>query len=174
MLAPLRINERPLGDTKLLELSGHLVFDDEGDQILRERVHALVDAGSRRILLDLHDVTYVDSGGIGAVVEMYPARGESRRPAGVDAARAVRAARAPDHASRLGAGRVRRRGNRDPRHPRAADALSRSDADGRVTSVSSLDAAGLRAPRSDPGRPSPCWQVRRCRSPSPAPRRAGH
>ena len=71
MLAPLRINERPVGDTKLLELSGHLVFDDEGDQILRERVHALVDAGSRRILLDLHDVTYVDSGGIGAVVEMY-------------------------------------------------------------------------------------------------------
>lgn len=70
MLAPLRINERPVGDTKLLELSGHLVFD-EGDQILRERIHALVDEGSRRILLDLHDVTYVDSGGIGAVVEMY-------------------------------------------------------------------------------------------------------
>ena len=70
MLAPLRINERPLGDTQLLELSGHLVFDD-GDEILRERVHALVDAGSRRFLLDLHDVTYVDSGGIGAVVEMY-------------------------------------------------------------------------------------------------------
>ncbi|HET7694134.1 MAG TPA: STAS domain-containing protein [Vicinamibacterales bacterium] len=70
MLAPLRINERPVGDTRLLELSGHLVFD-EGDQILRDRVHALVDEGSRRILLDLHDVTYVDSGGIGAVVEMY-------------------------------------------------------------------------------------------------------
>jgi len=70
MLAPLRINERPIGDVRLLELSGHLVFDD-GDEILRERVHALVDAGSRRILLDLHDVTYVDSGGIGAVVELY-------------------------------------------------------------------------------------------------------
>ena len=70
MLAPLRITERPIGDTKLLELSGRLVFDD-GDQILRERIHALVDAGSRRILLDLRDVTYVDSGGIGAVVEMY-------------------------------------------------------------------------------------------------------
>lgn len=70
MLAPLRIIERPVGDTKLLELSGHLVFD-EGDQILRDHVHALLDSGSRRILLDLHDVTYVDSGGIGAVVEMY-------------------------------------------------------------------------------------------------------
>ena len=70
MRAPLRITERPVGDTDLLELSGRLVFDD-GDQILRERIHALVEAGSRRILLDLRDVTYVDSGGIGAVVEMY-------------------------------------------------------------------------------------------------------
>lgn len=70
MLAPLRITERPVGDTLLLELAGHLVFD-EGDRVLRDRIHELVDAGSRRILLDLHDVTYVDSGGIGAVVEMY-------------------------------------------------------------------------------------------------------
>jgi anti-anti-sigma factor len=70
MLAPLRITERPIADTLLLELNGHLVFD-EGDRVLRDRIHALVDAGSRRFLLDLHDVTYVDSGGVGALVEMY-------------------------------------------------------------------------------------------------------
>ena len=70
MLAPLRITERPVGDTLLLELTGPLVFD-EGDRVLRDHIHAVVDAGSRRILLDLHDVTYVDSGGIGAVIEMY-------------------------------------------------------------------------------------------------------
>lgn len=70
MLAPLRITERPVADALLLELNGHLVFD-EGDRILRDRIHALVDAGLRHILLDLHDVTYVDSGGIGALVEMY-------------------------------------------------------------------------------------------------------
>lgn len=70
MLAPLRIAERPIGDTLLLELNGHLVFD-EGDRVLRDRIHALVDAGSRRFLIDLHDVTYVDSGGVGALVEMY-------------------------------------------------------------------------------------------------------
>lgn len=70
MLAPLRITERPVADALLLELNGHLVFDD-GDRILRDRIHALVDAGFRLILLDLHDVTYVDSGGVGALVEMY-------------------------------------------------------------------------------------------------------
>ena len=70
MPAPLRIAERSVGDTLLLKLTGHLVFD-EGDRILRDRIHEAADAGSRRILLDLHDVTYVDSGGIGAVVELY-------------------------------------------------------------------------------------------------------
>jgi anti-anti-sigma factor len=70
MQAPLRITERSVGDTLLLKLTGHLVFD-EGDRILRDRIHEATDAGSRRILLDLHDVTYVDSGGIGAVIEMY-------------------------------------------------------------------------------------------------------
>lgn len=70
MLAPLRITERPVGDTLLLELTGHLVFD-EGDRVLRDRIHELAAAGIRRILLDLHEVTYVDSGGIGALVEMY-------------------------------------------------------------------------------------------------------
>ena len=70
MPAPLRIAERSVGDTLLLKLTGHLVFD-EGDRILRDRIHEAAAAGSRRILLDLHDVTYVDSGGIGAVVELY-------------------------------------------------------------------------------------------------------
>ena len=70
MSAPLRITERSVGDVVFLHLEGHLVFD-EGDRILRDRITALVDAGSRSLLVDLHDVTYIDSGGIGALVEMY-------------------------------------------------------------------------------------------------------
>ena len=70
MLAPLRITERPIADTLLLELTGSLVFD-EGDRILRDRIHELVEAGARRFLIDLHEVTYVDSGGVGALVELY-------------------------------------------------------------------------------------------------------
>jgi len=70
MSAPLRITERSVGEIVFLHLDGHLVFD-EGDRILRERVIELVEAGSRSLLIDLHDVTYIDSGGIGALVEMY-------------------------------------------------------------------------------------------------------
>lgn len=70
MLAPLRITERTVGDLLILQLAGHLVFD-ESDRILRDSVHAACEAGARSILLDLHDVKYVDSGGIGAVIELY-------------------------------------------------------------------------------------------------------
>ena len=70
MSAPLRITERSIGEILILHLDGHLVFD-EGDRILRERVTEAFRTGSRFVIIDLHDVTYVDSGGIGALVEMY-------------------------------------------------------------------------------------------------------
>ena len=70
MSVPLRIAERTVDGLVVLHLDGHLVFD-EGDRILRERVTNLVKAGSRLLLIDLHDVSYIDSGGIGALVQMY-------------------------------------------------------------------------------------------------------
>lgn len=70
MSAPLRITEHSVGDIVVLHLAGHLVFDD-GDRILRDRVTEIVKSGTRFLIIDLHDVTYVDSGGIGALVEMY-------------------------------------------------------------------------------------------------------
>jgi anti-anti-sigma factor len=70
MLAPLRITERTIDEILVLQLDGQLVFD-EGVRILRDHLKASLDAGSRHVLLDLHDVTYVDSGGIGALVEMH-------------------------------------------------------------------------------------------------------
>ena len=70
MSVPLRLVDRPAGDVVVLELHGHLVVD-EGDRALRERVRALAAAGKRSILVDLRDVSYVDSGGVGTLVQMY-------------------------------------------------------------------------------------------------------
>lgn len=70
MSAPLRITERSIGDVVIFHLAGHLVFD-EGDRLLRERVMQALEAGSRFLIIDLCEVSYVDSGGIGALVEMY-------------------------------------------------------------------------------------------------------
>ncbi len=70
MSAPLRITERLVDGVLVLQLAGHLVFD-EGDRIFREHVAAAVDAGRRFLLVDLEHVTYIDSGGVGALVEVF-------------------------------------------------------------------------------------------------------
>lgn len=56
----------------ILDLQGKLMIG-EGDVMLREKVESLVDAGHRRIVLDLADVPYVDSAGLGEIVRCYTA-----------------------------------------------------------------------------------------------------
>ncbi len=70
MSAPLYIVQRVSSGIAVFELSGHLVFD-EGDRIFRDQVRAFAAAGGRRLIVDLSRVSYVDSGGIGSLVEMY-------------------------------------------------------------------------------------------------------
>jgi anti-sigma B factor antagonist len=43
----------------------------EGDDALREAVTRLVDGGSTKILLNLAEVPYVDSAGLGEIVRCY-------------------------------------------------------------------------------------------------------
>jgi anti-sigma B factor antagonist len=62
--------ERRVGDVTILELNGRLVFDD-GDVVLRSRVNKLVDQGRVKILLDLRNVIYVDSCGVGVLIAKY-------------------------------------------------------------------------------------------------------
>jgi anti-sigma B factor antagonist len=59
--------ERPVGDVSLLDLGGRLVLDD-GDALLRERVNDLVARGRLKIVVNLRDVTYIDSCGLGILI----------------------------------------------------------------------------------------------------------
>ena len=70
MSSPLTITQRRVGDVAIFVLSGHLVAGP-GTQTLRDAVRAAVDAGSRALLLDLEDLSYVDSAGVGMLVEVY-------------------------------------------------------------------------------------------------------
>ena len=62
--------ERRLGDVTVLDLEGRLVFD-EGDSVLRDHIDSLVDQGRMNIVVNLQQVTYVDSCGIGVLVAKY-------------------------------------------------------------------------------------------------------
>ena len=62
--------ERRIGDVTVLDLKGRLVFE-EGDTVLREHINRLVEQGRMKILVNLRDVTYVDSCGIGVLVAKF-------------------------------------------------------------------------------------------------------
>ena len=64
------IVERRIGDVTVLDLKGRLVFE-EGDQALRTRVDGLIGQGRLKIVVNLADVTYVDSCGIGLLVAKF-------------------------------------------------------------------------------------------------------
>jgi anti-sigma B factor antagonist len=43
----------------------------EGDELLRDKVNSLVQQGQRKIILNLSDVPYIDSAGLGEIVRTY-------------------------------------------------------------------------------------------------------
>jgi anti-anti-sigma factor len=67
--APLVINERNHEGVTVLELDGRLVFEVEHE--FRERVTSLVASGNKHILVNLNEVSYIDSAGVGSLVAMF-------------------------------------------------------------------------------------------------------
>ena len=66
----MKIDERQVGDVVVLDLHGKILIG-EGDDALREAVNRLSDGGKTKILLNLADVPYVDSAGLGEIVRCY-------------------------------------------------------------------------------------------------------
>lgn len=64
------LTERRAGDVTLLDLTGRLVLED-GDAVLRERVNALLAEGRLKIVINLRDVTYIDSCGVGVLIAKF-------------------------------------------------------------------------------------------------------
>jgi len=61
------LNERRIGDVTVLDLKGRLVLED-GDAVLRTRVNELVEQGRTKVVLNLKDVIYIDSCGVGVLI----------------------------------------------------------------------------------------------------------
>jgi anti-sigma B factor antagonist len=69
-MAQLTVKERQVGEVTILDLSGKITIG-EGSVQLRETVRRLLDESKKKILLNLGDVSYVDSSGIGELVSSY-------------------------------------------------------------------------------------------------------
>jgi anti-sigma B factor antagonist len=61
---------RQIGDVIVLDISGRITLG-EGNVVLREVVRDLVDKGSKRIILNLGGVNYMDSSGLGELVKAH-------------------------------------------------------------------------------------------------------
>jgi anti-sigma B factor antagonist len=59
---------RRVGDVVVLDLSGRLVFGQGAPHTLRELVREQIEQGSKNILINLREVNYTDTGGLGAMV----------------------------------------------------------------------------------------------------------
>jgi len=66
----MEIKERVVGGVSILDLSGKIVLG-EGDIQLKERIKDLLGDGQKRILLNLAEVNYVDSAGLGTLIGAY-------------------------------------------------------------------------------------------------------
>lgn len=60
----LSITERQVGDVTILALAGQMLLDD-GDLLFGRCISSLADRGRIKIVLDLGQVTYIDSSGVG-------------------------------------------------------------------------------------------------------------
>ena len=66
----MRIVERTIGALTILDLKGRLVAGD-GDDVFRDAVDRLVELGRNTVLLNLDEVPFIDSGGLGVLVSKY-------------------------------------------------------------------------------------------------------
>jgi anti-sigma B factor antagonist len=66
----MQIEERRVGPVVILDAKGKLTIGD-GDALLKDKIHSLVQQGHKNIVLNLGDVPYVDSAGIGEIVGSY-------------------------------------------------------------------------------------------------------
>jgi anti-sigma B factor antagonist len=66
----MQIHERDVNDVTILGMHGKLTLGD-GDELLRDKINSLVHQGKNKLILDLAEVPYIDSAGLGEIVKTY-------------------------------------------------------------------------------------------------------
>lgn len=66
----MKANSRQVNGVVVVDMSGRITLG-EGSVVLRDAVRDLLGKGEKKILLNLGDVTYIDSSGIGELVSAF-------------------------------------------------------------------------------------------------------
>jgi anti-sigma B factor antagonist len=68
----MNIGQRKIGDITIIDLQGNIMFED-GDVELRSAVASVLEAGGRKVVLNMGEVPYLDSAGLSELVRSFVA-----------------------------------------------------------------------------------------------------
>ena len=66
----MQIEERVVNNVTILDLKGKITLG-EGDEALKDKINSLIQQDRKKILLNLGEVPYIDSAGLGEIVRTY-------------------------------------------------------------------------------------------------------
>lgn len=67
----LQISVRETGDVAILDLQGRWTIDDSHNKLLKTQLQELFASGVRKFLLNLSELTQIDSSGVSSIVKTY-------------------------------------------------------------------------------------------------------
>jgi anti-sigma B factor antagonist len=67
----MQIEERTSGEVTVMKVTGDITLNQGGDVLLKDKVQSLLQQGKKKLVLDLGNVSYVDSAGLGQLVQIH-------------------------------------------------------------------------------------------------------
>ncbi|MGH9256455.1 MAG: STAS domain-containing protein [Vicinamibacterales bacterium] len=67
----MQLEQRIVGDVAIVRVSGEITLKRGGDAMLHDKVRSLIEQGHKRVLVDMAGVSYIDSAGLGELVQAY-------------------------------------------------------------------------------------------------------
>ncbi len=67
----MELEQRIAGDVAIIKVTGDITLNKGGDVLLKVKVQSLLPQGHKHLLVDLSGVSYVDSAGLGELVQAY-------------------------------------------------------------------------------------------------------
>lgn len=65
------IQQKVSGDVAVITVNGDITLNAGGDVLLKDKVQSLLQQGHKKIVIDLGGVSYVDSAGLGQLVQIH-------------------------------------------------------------------------------------------------------
>ena len=67
----MQLEQRIVGNIAVVKVTGDITLNKGGDVLLKDKVQSLLQQGQKNLVIDLSAVSYVDSAGLGELVQAY-------------------------------------------------------------------------------------------------------